>query len=129
MTDENKQNATDNTEEMSEQRKKSRRAKIQQAKKSLEMQNAEKEIGHVELTEKEQQQISELAESDDEAQALVQAALSAKKNKEALKQAKTKVNPSVPSDHLLKRRTYGHLTATATIHSYDAYIPVSIEDA
>lgn len=117
MTDENKLD----TQEMSEQRKKARRAKLQQAQKSLEMQTAENEIGEIELTAKEQQQINDLAESDKEAEDLKQAAIAAKKNQEALKQAKQKVNPAVPSEQLLKRPSYGHLTATATLHSYDAY--------
>ncbi len=111
---------TEIAEKMPEQKRASRRRKINEARKSLEMKQAEKEI-QVSLTAKEKQEIKDLAESPEEEQELTQSALAAKKNKAALKQAKEKVNPAVPSEQLLHKPSYGHITGTATIHTVDAY--------
>ncbi len=44
-----------------------------------------------------------------------------KKQIEAVKLAKKQVNDSVPSKHLLQRPSYGQISATALLHSHEAY--------
>ncbi|MBS9781893.1 MAG: DUF1845 family protein [Gammaproteobacteria bacterium] len=103
--------------------KEAKRKKIIDAKKSMELQSAENKIddSDITLTAAEEQKILEVAESDEEAQEMRESAIKALKQVEAVKLAKKQVNSSVPSKHLLQRPSYGHFSATALLHSHEAY--------
>lgn len=101
----------------------SKRQKIDAAKKSMEMQQAEQDVAdiNVTLTAKEEHEIEDLAETAEEAEEMREAAVQAKKHIEAVKLAKKQVNDNVPAQHVIQRPSYGHLTATAQLHSHEAF--------
>lgn len=103
--------------------KQMRRRKIDEAKKSMEYQEAEAKVEtlDIQLSAKEEQSILDIAESEQEREQLRDSAIKAKKHVEALKLAKRQVNESVPSHHLVQRPGYGHLSAKMELHSHEAY--------
>ncbi len=97
--------------------------KIDAARQSLEVTEAMAAINgdDVQLSADEEQRIIDNTESEEEAQALREAAILAKKSKEATKRAKTGVNKSVPAERLFQRPSFGHVSARAIYHTRDAY--------
>lgn len=97
--------------------------KIDAARQSLEVTEAMAAISDddVQLSADEEQHILDNTASEEEAQALREAAMLAKKSKEATKRAKQAVNKSVPAERLFQRPSFGHVSAKATYHTRDAY--------
>lgn len=91
-------------------------------KKSTELIEAEQSVADdVDLTAAEKMEIEAVAESEAEAVRMTQEAVAEKTQRAAMRQAKTTINPTVPSQHLVNRPTYGHITATVDYHMRETY--------
>lgn len=98
--------------------------RITRKREASELRAAEESLaaaGVVRLSELEQENIHEMAETESERRLLIQEAEADKLRQYAMYEAKKKVNPAVPAHMLVRRPSFGPVSGTAQFHMRDSF--------
>ena len=97
---------------------------IKESSRASELRDAEAAVaapGVVTLTPAEERELRDIAEGEDDLQALRKEKLDEKREQAAMRQARRRVNDAVPSRTLVQRPTYGATRGKVYLHVRDTY--------
>ena len=97
---------------------------IKESSRASELRDAEAAVaapGVVTLTPAEERELRDIAEGEDDLQALRKEKLDEKREQAAMRQARRRVNDAVPSPTLVQRPTYGATRGKVYLHVRDTY--------